>query len=294
VRSKPRGSSSRSPGEGKRAPRAQVIIPHDVTPWVRGRVLGRGQFGTVYKAFDPNTSRIFAVKEASLFNADGARMHERLDVELKICQQLRHEHIVSYLGHEYTDQHLRIYLEFVPGGSLAEVLREFGELRGLALKKTAHGILKGLVYLHTRSPAVVHRDLKSANVLVDLDMCVKLADFGCSKCSADTRSHTTVGSVPWMAPEVIAQAEGYGRKADIWSFGCTVIEIATAGKPWGDGAFNNIMHAMHIIVNTNLTPPLPEAAPEECRDLVSLCVRRDQSLRATTVDLLRHRFFADL
>lgn len=224
----------------------------------------------------------------------GDKSRERLDLELSLCQSLRHPNIVSYLGHEYTDQHLHIFLEFMAGGSVASLLKEFGALQGEALRKATSDTLCGLDFLHTLSPPVVHRDLKGANLLVDLDMTVKVADFGCSKWSNDTKSFTTLGSVPWMAPEVISQSEGHGRKADIWSFGCTVIEMATAEKPWGDGAFGNMVFALNHIANSDSTPQLPPhcTASSECRGLVEWCTRRSARCRPTTAQLLQHEFLA--
>jgi len=260
--------------------------------WVRGKPLGAGHFGTVYKAFDPETLQIFAVKEAPLEDGDRTpKQRERLDLELSICKSLRHKNIVHYLGHDYTEGHLYIYLEYVPGGSLSSLLSEFGPLTGAPLRKAALGMLEGLHYLHTNSPPVIHRDLKGANVLVDLDMCVKLADFGCSKRSAETRTFTTLGSIPWMAPEVITQ-EGYGRKADIWSFGCTLIEMTTAEKPWGNGAFENIVFALNHIASSDETPKPPEGAPIDCRDMIRECTRRDQNHRPSTTALFKSPWFA--
>jgi len=172
----------------------------------------------------------------------------KLKAELDICKDLRHPHIVRYLGHEYMDAKLCIKLEFVPGGSLLALLSEFGPLEGVMMQTASRGLVEGLNYLHTHNPPVVHRDIKGANVLVDTDFCVKLADFGCSKRSSDTQSFVTIGSVPWMAPEVINQKSGHGRKADIWSLGCTLIEMATAEKPWGADKFNNIMFALQWVL----------------------------------------------
>ncbi len=99
-------------------------------------------------------------------------------------------------------------------------------------------ILEGLEYLHNNN--VIHRDIKGANILVDNDGNVKLTDFGCAKqleftvnslSNKENFNNTLKGSVPWMAPEVINQAV-YDKKVDIWSFGCTILEMATAKTPW--------------------------------------------------------------
>jgi len=249
----------------------------------------------VYKAQNKETGEIFAVKEAVLADKDDDdnRFRDRLEDELNICKELRHPHIVSYLGHDYQDSHLYICLEYVPGGSLASMINEFGPLEGTPLRLSTKGLLEGLDYLHTQSPPVVHRDIKAANVLVDLNFCVKLADFGCSKRSNVTTSFTTLGSIPWMAPEVIQQKDGYGRKADLWSLGCTFIEMATAEKPWGNNTFDNVMYALRHIGLSDATPPIPEALSEECKDLISLCVQRSPEDRPWAGELLRHPFLAE-
>lgn len=175
---------------------------------------------------------------------------------------------------------------------MASVLKEFGPLGLTPLRSATRDCIQGLDYLHTRSPLVLHRDIKCANLLVEARFRVKLADFGCSKQDADTRTFTTVGSVPWMAPEVISNQNGYGRKADIWSLGCTVLEMATAQKPWGDGMFDNVVAAFRLIGMTDALPSIPETVPTEVRDFISACVVRPPGLRPTTAELLHHEFVA--
>jgi len=225
---------------------------------------------------------------------ESRKLRDTLEHELSICKELRHPHIVSYLGHDYAGGKLCIYLEYAAGGSLASVLEEFGPVEGRTLQRASRGLLEGLEYLHMREPPVVHRDIKAANVLVDLSFHVKLADFGCSKRSAVTRSFTTLGSIPWMAPEVIQQQDGYGRKADIWSLGCTIIEMATAEKPWGNGTFDNVMFALKHIGMSDATPPLPEGLCDRGRGLIDCCIRRRPEERPWTTSLLQHDFVQGL
>jgi serine/threonine protein kinase len=228
--------------------------------------------------------------EIDMKDAEDKQFAERLEAELQICKDLRHPHIVRYLGHEYMDAKLCIKLEFVPGGSLVSLLSEFGPLDGLLMQIASRGLLEGLNYLHSHKPPVVHRDIKGANVLVDTDFCVKLADFGCSKRSSETQSFVTIGSVPWMAPEVINQKSGHGRKADIWSLGCTFIEMATAERPWGTNQFDNMIRAMMHIGMSEETPPIPETLQEAGQDLIRQCVQRDPSDRMGAQEMLDHEF----
>ncbi|CAK0856812.1 unnamed protein product [Prorocentrum cordatum] len=169
----------------------------------------------------------------------------------------------------------------MPGGSIAQVLSHFGRLEESLVARYSRDLFSGLDYLHTRDPPVLHRDIKGANILVGLDSTVKLSDFGCSKRSEGTAVHTLKGSVPWMAPEVMRQS-GYGRKADIWSLGCVIIEMSTAEPPWG--TFDNCLAAMVRIAMSDETPPVPAHLSEACRDLVRLCTRRDPEQRPTAKD----------
>jgi serine/threonine protein kinase len=242
---------------------------------------------------DRETGRIFAVKKQVLEengDEEDQRFRDKLQDEITIYKELRHPHIVSYLGHECTDGTLNIYLEYVAGGSMSNILSEFGPLDDALLRTSALGLLEGLNYLHTREVPVVHRDIKGANILVDLSFCVKLADFGCSKRCSNTRSFTTVGSIPWMAPEVIQQQDGHGRKADIWSLGCTIIEMATADKPWGRDTFDNIVFAMKHIGLSDNVPPIPDNISESARDLIAVCVQRCPDHRPCASQLLEHNF----
>jgi len=247
-------------------------------------------------AQDRATGHLFAVKEAKVRQRDQSekRFCEELWRELEICRDLRHHHIVSYLGYSHDGICLQIFFEYVPGGSLRNVLNQFGALDGLLLQKAVRGVLFGLNYLHTHQPPVVHRDLKGANILVDPEFCVKLADFGCAKKSRGTQSMATVGSLHWMAPEVIQKERGHGRKADIWSLGCVVVEMGTASDPWGKDTFDNIIHAMNIVGFSNATPTIPEEMPYPCRALVALCLNRLPDKRPSSTQLLDHEFVQEV
>lgn len=261
--------------------------------WIRGEAVGRGSLGTVFQAMDPHSGQVMAVKEVGINPADATdlKFKDQLENEVQILKALKHRRIVAYLGHDYMDSFLYIYLEFMAGGSLAQVLRSFGCLEESLIVRYTRELLEGLEYLHTREPPVVHRDIKGANVLVDLDCHVKFSDFGCSKRTNDTMSHTMRGSIPWMAPEVI-KSTGYGRKADIWSFGCVLIEMATSKSPWG--RFDNPMAAMCKIAMSEETPPLPDEVSQVCKDFIGICTRRDPAQRLSAAELLQHELVKDI
>merc|ERR1712190_644576 len=101
---------------------------------------------------------------------------------------------------------------------------------------------------------------------------------------------TIAGSIPWMAPEVTWDAR-YGRKADIWSFGCLMIEMATAEHPWGN--FDNLMAAMIKIGMSMEMPPIPETLSRVCRGFIMRCLQREPRKRLTATDLLKEDFMRD-
>eukprot|EP00435_Cladocopium_sp_Y103_P022141 s4448_g5.t1 len=214
-----------------------------------------------------------------------AKFRESLENEVNIMKALKHPHIVEYLGHDYLDECLYLYLEHVPGGSITQALNDFGAFSESLMASYARQTLEGLEYLHTREPAVIHRDIKGSNILIGDGDTVKLADFGCSKRTDETLTHTMRGSIPWMAPEVLAHSR-YGRAADLWSFGCVVIEMGTANVPWG--RFEHQMAALVKIGLSQETPPLPEQVSGECKDFLNQCIRRDPAERLNATEMLQH------
>merc|ERR1712087_275216 len=202
-------------------------------------------------------------------------------------KDLVHPNIVAYLGHDYIDSCLYMYLEHMAGGTITQALHGFGPFEESLIASYSQQILEGLEYLHTREPSVIHRDIKGSNILIGEDCRPKLADFGCSKRTDRTLTHTMRGSIPWMAPEVIAHSR-YGRAADIWSFGCVVIEMGTANVPWG--RFEHQMQALVRIGLSQELPPFPEGVSEVCRLFIIDCVKRDPAERLTTSELLKHEF----
>jgi mitogen-activated protein kinase kinase kinase len=136
---------------------------------------------------------------------------------------------------------LNIFLEYVPGGSVVQLLTNYGPFEEPLVRNFVRQILCGLNYLHDRD--IIHRDIKGANVLVDNKGVIKISDFGISKkveanllsTAAPHHPHrpSLQGSVYWMAPEVVKQTS-YTRKADIWSLGCLVVEMFTGSHPFPD------------------------------------------------------------
>ncbi|KAJ1950728.1 Protein kinase of the Mitotic Exit Network [Linderina macrospora] len=194
-----------------------------------GDLLGRGSAGTVYRGLNWRTGEVVAVKQfhidgfASTSDAEGALK------EIDMLKSLRHPNIVKYVGYEQSENELSIVLEYCEGGSLQHLLRKFGKLPENLVGVYVAQILEGLIYLHDN--AVVHRDIKPGNLLTTKEGKVKLADFGVAR--FHNGNATVVGSPYWIAPEVI-QLNGATAASDIWSLGCTIIQLVDGKAPYED------------------------------------------------------------
>jgi len=187
-----------------------------------------------------------------------------------------------------------IFMELVPGGSVRAVLDQVGRLPERLVRVYTRQLLQGLTYLHAHR--IVHRDIKGANLLVNGQSSVKVADFGASSKLASladpSAASTSIRGTPlFMAPEVIQQV-GHGRKADVWSAGCTVIEMASGRPPWASLGFDNEVAAMFHIATTETPPDLPADMSPVARDFVLRCLTRDPAARPTAHELLVHPFVA--
>lgn len=271
--------------------------------WKQGESLGKGAYGEVYKAMV--AGRFMAVKKIPLDLSHAPKAAEReitaLLLEINTLKRLKHPRIVRYHGcirqDIDDDPALLIFLEFMPSGSIKGVLDKFGAYGpGLARKYTRQ-ILEGLDYLH--SQRIVHRDVKGANILIDVQGDAKLADFGACREMQELQSTVTggmksiQGSIFWMAPEVMKYKAG--RRSDIWSLGCTVIEMLTAAPPWPNlrEPRLSVTQTLKRIVDGTDTPPLPEKVHPDCRNFLSLVLNRDHTARPYAADMLKHRYCID-
>ncbi|GJM86387.1 hypothetical protein PR202_ga02241 [Eleusine coracana subsp. coracana] len=210
--STPASPISRSPGRTENP-------PSPGSRWKKGKLIGRGTFGHVYVGFNSDKGEMCAMKEVTLFSDDpkSKESARQLGQEILLLSRLQHPNIVRYYGSETVDNKLYIYLEYVSGGSIHKLLQE---------------------------------DIKGANILVDPNGRVKLADFGMAKhINGQQCPFSFKGSPYWMAPEIAA---------------------------------------MFKIGNSKELPPIPDHLSEEGKDFIRQCLQRDPSSRPTAVDLLQH------
>lgn len=243
---------------------------------------------------DAQSGLLMAVKQVDLGVRNvgaGARKQEMVTAmrrEIELLKDLQHENIVQYLDSSIDEAHLNIFLEYVPGGSVAALLGNYGAFEELLVKNFVGQILRGLEYLHGRG--IVHRDIKGANILVDNKGGVKISDFGISKKveTVGTRGgHLSLqGSVFWMAPEAVQQ-KGYTLKADIWSVGCLIVEMLTGTHPFPD---LTQMQAIFKIGTSGAKPTFPSDISADAVDFLSKSFEIDQARRPNATELLEHAF----
>ncbi|MBA0775254.1 hypothetical protein Gotri_010410, partial [Gossypium trilobum] len=301
-----------------------------ISQWKKGKLLGRGTYGTVYEATNRETGALCAMKEVEIIPDDPKSVEciKQLEQEIRVLRRLKHQNIVQYHGSEIVDDHLYIYLEYVHPGSINKYVREHcGAITESIVRNFTRHILSGLAYLH--SFKTIHRDIKGANLLVDANGIVKLADFGMAKhapvrkiCWGASALHSEnfllfqyqpilskamlsvprqltglsyelslKGSPYWMAPEVIKAVmkkdsdPNLALAVDIWSLGCTVIEMFNGRPPWGE-----LEGPQALFKVLNKTPPVPEALSPEGKDFLRCCFQRNPAERPSAATLLEHPF----
>ncbi|PJF19599.1 Mitogen-activated protein kinase kinase kinase 3 [Paramicrosporidium saccamoebae] len=189
-------------------------------------IIGGGTYGIVYKCFDLKLNSAIALKEIRLSKANG-----NLAEEVCYLKFLKHCNIVAFLDAVTTDEAVYLKTELCQGGSLLDLITAGPPPDSLSFRRIMVQILLGLTFLHGNN--IIHGDLKPGNILLDRFGVVKLADFGTSHCLAKDRQAFPMGTLPYMAPEVILGGQAT-HSSDIWSLGCTLFQLATGLAPYAE------------------------------------------------------------
>ncbi|XP_061352814.1 mitogen-activated protein kinase kinase kinase 5-like [Gastrolobium bilobum] len=258
-------------------------------PWQKGELIGRGTFGSVYVATNRETGALCAMKEVKLYTNDPNM--KQIVQEIHVLSRLKHTNIVQYYGSESVEDRFYIYLEYVHPGSINKyVHKRCGTLTESVIRNFTRHILSGLAYLHSKK--IIHRDIKGANLLVDSAGVVKLANFGMAMNLTGYKANLSLwGSPYWMAPELlqaVMQKDSSSDLAfaiDIWSLGCTIIEMFTGKPPWSE--YEGVAAVFKVMRDS---PPVPETLSSEGKDFLRSCFKRNPAERPSAAVLLEHRF----
>ncbi|XP_035519402.1 STE20-like serine/threonine-protein kinase isoform X2 [Morone saxatilis] len=268
-------------------------VHRDVNPeeiWDIIGELGDGAFGKVFKAQNKQNGTLAAAKVIDTKTEDEL---EDYMVEIDILASCDHHHIVKLLDAFYFEGKLWILIEFCAGGAVDAIMLELERpLTEPQIRVVCRQTLEALCYLHENK--VIHRDLKAGNILLSLDGEVKLADFGVSAKNTKTlqRRDSFIGTPYWMAPEVVmcetSKDRPYDYKADIWSLGVTLIELAQIEPP------NHEMNPMRVLLKiAKSEPPTlmhPSRWSPEFNDFLRKALDKNVDNRWSPVQLLQHPF----
>ncbi|GMN61782.1 hypothetical protein TIFTF001_030874 [Ficus carica] len=254
--------------------------------WNRGQLIGRGSSATVSVATSSLSSEIFAVKSAELSRS------EALQREQKILSSLSSPHVVSYIGHDVTRENAdliyNLLIEYAPGGSLSDAVSHKKRLDEPAVGRYTRKIVQGLEYLH--SIGLVHCDIKGANILV-CNEGPKIADFGCARWANSAAAEQPISGTPmFMAPEA-ARGQKQDFASDVWSLGCTIIEMASGKSPWPNSG--DPVSVLYRIAHNGEVPEFPSFLSEKAKDFLGKCLRRNPEERWTANQLLKHPFLEE-
>eukprot|EP01117_Protostelium_nocturnum_P008819 TRINITY_DN3161_c0_g1_i1.p1 TRINITY_DN3161_c0_g1~~TRINITY_DN3161_c0_g1_i1.p1 ORF type:complete len:870 (-),score=446.13 TRINITY_DN3161_c0_g1_i1:272-2881(-) len=264
-------------------------------------IVGEGSFGSVWKARYKPSNKIFAIKimktngnhddSSSGSSSISEENNEEIQKEINILKRMKHENIVAYWGAIPSPEGLWIVMDYCQIGSLDDLMNKLNEtFTEEEIRYSTFYVLKGLSYLHSQK--VIHRDIKAANILLDGDAIIKIADFGVSaETTFDDKRKTLVGTPYWMAPEALSMAHKkreYDYKVDIWSVGITVMEMAEGSPPH----YNEKTPAAAMRAIPQLPAPSLKgnSFSSELKSFVSDCLKKNAAERGDSLQLLNHPF----
>ncbi|GAB7354006.1 hypothetical protein MBLNU459_g4597t1 [Dothideomycetes sp. NU459] len=261
-----------------------ICNPQDPVKKYRSLVkIGQGASGGVFTAYEVGSNKCVAIKQ---MNLEQQPKKDLIINEILVMKDSKHKNIVNFMDSYLVKGDLWVVMEYMEGGSLTDVVT-FNMMSEPQIAAVCREVLHGLQFLHSKG--VIHRDIKSDNILLSLEGNIKLTDFGfCAQIGETQHKRTTmVGTPYWMAPEVVTRKE-YGRKIDIWSLGIMAIEMIEGEPPY---LTESPLRALYLIA-TNGTPQIK--AEEELtpvfRDFLGQALKVDPEKRANAKELLIHPF----
>ncbi len=256
-------------------------------------ILGRGAQKTVYKAFDSDEGREVAWNSINV-NFLSQETLQKIQKEVEILKLVKHPNILSFIYGFFSEEKKEVVVitEIFSGGNLKHYLTQYKNPRLRVLKIWCKEILKGLYYLHNLKPPIIHRDIKCDNILVNkANGEVKIGDLGFSVMLKDTEyAKSFNGTVEFCSPEIYQGK--YGVKADIYSFGMTLLEMCTGEVPYKE-CEGNILEICNKAVQKQMPKSLDKIRNKDLKDFILNCLK-SESERPSAEDLLNTKFLNDL
>nr|XP_030114298.3 serine/threonine-protein kinase PAK 3 isoform X1 [Taeniopygia guttata] len=263
--------------------RRMVKMDNPIIKYIQLENIGSGTFGDVCRALDTATGGEVAIKKINLQGLIRKEVHFN---ELMVIKMNKHPNIVNYLKSCLVNEQLWLVMEYMDGGTLSDVISKT-YLCEDEMAAISRECLQGLDFLHSNH--VIHRDVKSSNILLRTDGSVKLADSGlfAQLTPEQSRRSSVAGTSGWMAPEVVT-GQAYGPKVDVWSFGIVGIEMVEQEVPY----WNETPDSPQLLIAIRGTPKLqqPNRFSPSLRDFLSCCLQTDEARRWSAKDLLQHPF----
>ncbi|KAM0030047.1 putative protein kinase TKL-CTR1-DRK-2 family [Helianthus debilis subsp. tardiflorus] len=237
--------------------------------------IGNGSFARVYRGLWNGSDVAVKVYFGNQYSEKALQDYNK---EIDIMKRLRHPNVLLFMGSVCSQDKLAIVTELLPRGSLYNVLHNCGHTLDIRRRlKMAADVARGMNYLHHRNPPIVHRDLKSSNLLVDKNWSVKVGDFGLSKLKHATflTARSGGGTPQWMAPEVLRN-EPSNEKSDVFSFGIILWELVTRSVPWSN---MNPLQVVGVVGFMDRRLDLPEDLDPSLASIIKDCWQSDPALR---------------
>ncbi|WCJ26183.1 PAS domain-containing protein tyrosine kinase family protein [Euphorbia peplus] len=277
-------SGSQGSSDSKEDKESKTVVDCEIQ-WdelMLGEDIGQGSFAVVYRGMWNGSDVAVKLYFDNEYKEETLKDYKK---ETDMMRRLRHPNVLLFMGAVYSPERLAIVTEFMPRGSLFKTLHKNNQALDMRRRlKMALDVARGMNYLHHRNPPIVHRDLKSSNLLVDKNWTVKVGDFGLSKWKNATFLSTRSGrgTPQWMAPEVLRN-EPSNEKSDVFSFGVILWELMTVSVPWSN---LNSLQVVGVVGFMDRRLEIPETIDPKIASLIRDCWQSDPGQRPSFEDII--------
>jgi aurora kinase len=245
-----------------------------------GKKLGKGKFGQVYCVRGRKNGYICALKVMDKKMLVECNFEKQFRREIEIQSKLRHPNISRLYGHFHDENKVYLLIEYVPHGELFKVLQRMGKFNDVRASKYIFQIANALSYLHNKH--IIHRDIKSENILLGLDENIKIVDFGWSVYAPNSRRTTVCGTLNYLSPEMV-EAKGHDYRVDIWSLGVLTYEFLVGNPPFEEKGY---MATYHRILKVDLR--IPSFVSPEATDIIKRFLQHSPEKRFPLEQVANH------